>query len=66
MTNKNQLFLLIPALIAGNIFIIVGGIIAAEKMQESQAICPSGTIIKGRVALVLPECQKILQTRHEK
>ena len=60
----NKLFLL--AFIAANIFIIVGGVIATEKIEKAEAICPPGTIIKGRVALALPECQKILrQVRQE-
>lgn len=59
MINKNRLLLL--TFVAANIFIVVGGVIAAENIKKAEAACPPETIIKGRVALALPECQKILQ-----
>ncbi|MDJ0589364.1 MAG: hypothetical protein QNJ72_05105 [Pleurocapsa sp. MO_226.B13] len=58
MTNKNKLLLLV--FVAANIFMVVGGVIAAENLKKAESVCPRETIIKGRAALALPECQKIL------
>ena len=58
MIDKKSLF--INAVIAANILIIVCGVIAAENIRRAEAVCPPGSIIKGRVALALPECQLLL------
>lgn len=58
MINKNKLLLL--TFVAANIFVVVGGIFAAENLKKAESVCPPETIIKGRTSIALPECQKIL------